>query len=270
MPLVQASGLVLSAGDAAMPAGVPIIGWHNVVTSASISATLEDSSYPAVNLANEATALEWRSTGTGAVTINNTISYAGNVDYVAIARHNFGTTGRTVTISGPGGTLVSTYTPTDDEPLIFQFTPQVLASIAIALDAGTEAARAAVVYVGKLLYCERGVDIGPEFLIPRFGRKTDVVSGRSVRGDYLGSIVLSRYTAGLNVDFKHFTPAWYRDSFDPFLESAQAHHPFFWQWSPVAYPLETAFVWLAEDPKPMTNPITSRVAVSMTLDGITE
>ena len=267
MPLLKSSPLTLPTDEAALPSGVPIIGWHNLVTTGNISVTSAEANYPVTNLANPSTVLEWRATSTA--TQNITITFASQtVDYVAIARHNF--TDATVAVKTPGLTTLVSTVVTNNEPLIFWFTAQALTGVVITITGATTTPRAAVVYAGKLLVCERSMDVGPEILIPRFARKTELVTGRSVRGDYLGSIVTSRFRAGMGIDFRHFTPDWYRSKFDPFLDAAQAHQPFFWQWEPVQYPLESAFVWLTDDPTPTTSPITGRVGVSLKVDGIRE
>jgi uncharacterized protein YfaP (DUF2135 family) len=60
MSLVISSSLVLADEADGLSLDHPLIGWHNVVTSATISADTEDANYPASNLANPATHLEWR------------------------------------------------------------------------------------------------------------------------------------------------------------------------------------------------------------------
>lgn len=271
MALFKSSPLTLPTSERLLPAGVPIIGWHNLVTNTNVVASSSNTSYPVSNLGNPSTVLEWRATGAGAQTLTTTFS-SQTVDYVAIARHNFGTQDISVTLKRSGGsTIMGPVSPTTDEPIILWFSAETGTQVQVALGASTaDPARAAVLYVGKLLVCERGVDVGSEFLIPRFARKTEMIAGRSARGDYLGSVVLSRFRAGMQIDFRHFTPDWYRSNFDPFLDEAQAHHPFFWHWHPSTYPDETAFVWLTEDPAPQTSPITGRVGVQLKVDGIRE
>jgi hypothetical protein len=66
------------------PAGVPLIGYDNKISE--VVANDEDSDHPAVNLLNPATHLFWTATGEGSIRI--TITTEGEVDYLAIARHN--------------------------------------------------------------------------------------------------------------------------------------------------------------------------------------
>ncbi len=276
MPLIEGT-VVLTGDEAELPLGVPLFGWESAVTVSNISATQEDPDFPATNLANTATNLEWRGQAADSppVALEITVTGVGLVDYLGLARHNFGDAAITAEVGyydndSPDNwvSLAGPYLSTDNEPLLFWFTAETLTSITLKMTAGTEVARAAVMYVGKLLLAERGLDVNTEFTIPHFARKVDVVNGRSARGDYLGSIVLSRYTAGANIIFKHFTPTWYREFFDPFVLHAQSHHPFFYAWHPSEYESEVAFCWLADDPEPMVSPITDRVGVTLKVDGI--
>lgn len=280
--LVIASNLVLPSAEEVLPSGVPLILYDNKVTRANVTATSEDTDYPAVNLANPATNQEWRSIGDAtplptSIDIDVAINSVDLIDAVGIARHNFGTAGIAVTIlrvdldSTPTETvLVGPQIPGNDEPLLFTFTGQAFETLRIRLTCDDQQARAAVLYAGKLLRCQRGFDVGRDFTPPRFARKTEALNGQSQRGDYLGRIVLSRFLDVPAFDFKHFTPDWYRTYFDPFVEAAQQNTPFFFAWQPVSYPYEVSFNWLLEDPVPTTSPVTGRKAVSLRMGGILE
>lgn len=275
--LVIAQNMVLSEAEDALPDGTPYILYENVVTFDNISADSEDNLYPAINLANPATNQEWRAAAAVAVAIDVDVNSIDLIDGAGIARHNFGSAGITVTIlsvsndSPPVETIVAgPQIPPDDQPLLFQFTAQAFDTLRIELTLGSEAPRAAVLYVGKLLVCERSYDVGQDFTPPRFARKTDTVTGKSTRGDYLGRIVLSQWIDDAVFLFKHFTPDWYRSHFDPFVLAAQQDVPFFFAWQPEDYPYEVAYAWLTEDPMPVTSPVTGRKSVSIKMGGIVE
>lgn len=278
--LVIAQNIVLSEAEEAIP-GTPLIGWHNIVTFGNIEADSEDLDFPASNLANPATNLEWRAdSGESPLptewNVDVTTNYLEGIDYVGIARHNFGTAQIAVSIEKSDGEspevweeLVQEQIPPNDEPLLFRFTEESIARIRIKMSDGDDVPTMAVVYVGKLLVCERGVVVDKDLTPPRFGRRTDAINGRSERGDFLGRIVMSQFIETV-VDFAHFTPAWYRSYFAPFVEEAQRDVPFFYAWLPDDYPYEVAYCWLTDDPMMMTNPVTRRVAVQLKLGGITE
>ena len=63
MGLVVSQNLVLSAAEAALPAGTPIILWDNRVTFSNVSVDVTSATgFPITNLANPATdpTQEWR------------------------------------------------------------------------------------------------------------------------------------------------------------------------------------------------------------------
>lgn len=276
MALVLSRSLILSAAAAALPAGVPLILWDNRVTIGNVSADTEASGYPITNVANPATdpTQEWRANDATAQEIAVAVNAVDDIDGVGIARHNFGSAGIAVTIgyydeSDTWVELVQEQMPANDEPLLFRFTPQSIATLVIRLASGSAAARIAVLYVAPLLACERSFDVAADFVVPRFGRKTEVINGRAERGDYLGRIRMSQWIES-ELTFKHFHPDWYRENFDPFVAAAQRDVPFFLAWQPEGYPDEVVFCWFTDDPMPMTSPQTGRKSVTLMLGGITE
>jgi hypothetical protein len=252
------------------------------VTTSNVTADSEDSSYPVTNLANPATNQEWRGSPSSPtpieVVIDVLLGSASLVDGVGIARHNFGTDGIAMSIysvstdSPPVETLVAgPQIPPDDSPLMFVFTETLFPTLRILLDVpASTVPRAAVLYVGELLRCERGFDVGTEFTPPSFARRTVAVNGKSHAGDFLGRIITSQSIEGATATFRHFTAAWYRTYFEPFLAAAQRDVPFFFSWAPDDYPYEVTYLWLADDPMPVTSPITGRIGVSLKMDGIVE
>lgn len=284
--LVLSNNLVLSAAAAALPSGTPLILYDNIVTPTNIVATDEDSNFPATNLANPSTEQEWRgaddgSPVTGAFYLTVTTNTVEEIAAVGIARHNFGSAAIAVSVerydgldeSSPANEVwtevVQPQIPANDEPLLLVFTSQSMEKVRVKLAEGSDLPRAAVLYVGPLLRCERGMPMERAFTPPRFGRKTEVVTGKSERGDYLSRIVISRSTES-DITFEKFTAAWYRTNFDPFLQSAEQDVPFFLAWSPDDYPDEVAYCWLTADPAVAHSHITGRMDVSLKLGGIFE
>lgn len=272
MALVISDNLVLTAPDAALPAGTPLILWDNRVTFGSIEASsTTEEGYPASNLSNPATNQEWRAPGIGARTLTFTTGTADDMEAVGIARHNFGSAGISVEVgfsSGGWNNLAGPLIPANDEPLLFWFTAQPLSTIEVKLLAGSAPARAAVMYAGPLLKMQRGVTI-QDYLIPRFARKTEFYNGASERGDFLGRIATSQFIAGVEHSYKYLTPDWYRANFDPFVKVAQQDRPFFYAVNPAEYPSEVAYAWLSGDPAAVTDPVTKRMHVVLQMGGIT-
>ena len=83
------------------PSGVPLIGIDNVATSVASSST--ETGFPASNLLNTASHLFWKASSAAAQTID--VSLGGQTtNYLAVAKHNFGTIGAKVSLTGMGST----------------------------------------------------------------------------------------------------------------------------------------------------------------------
>ena len=256
------------------PAGVPLIGYDNIVTAGGLTSTTAAVGFPITNLANPATHLYWKgsvNTGDEVITINT--GSALPIDYIGIAGHNFGTNRIPITItdtSSPVVTLVSSTLLPDDTPTIFRFPQSVYSQLTMTLDLSNVpddgVPQLAVVYCGKLLVLERGIKIDVAHVPITFGRRTSVVNGMSESGNFLGRIVLSEHRE-LVAEFFGFTPTFYRSFIDAFLNAAQ-EAPFFWAWAPSEYPLETGFAWLLNDAEPQVSPDHRRIALTLEMAGI--
>src|SRR5690606_2128225 len=78
----------------------PRLGWRNLVTPENIEASSNAAGLPALNLANPTTFELWRAASAGTATLTVTFSGFEAVDYVGIARHNFGSAGVGYTLQG--------------------------------------------------------------------------------------------------------------------------------------------------------------------------
>lgn len=248
--IVISSAYVLAATAGDIDPDLPAVGWHNIVRADTIVADTQLANYPASNLANPATHLEWRAEDDSEQYITITTNEVDPIDYVGIARHNFGTAEIPVSIEANIESvwteIVEEFIPANDEPLLLRFVAASQSQVRIRLQTGSDTARAAVVYVGKLLDLERKVYVGHTPLTD--GRKIDVASNRSVSGNFLGRIILGEGRESI-IPLSLFTPAWYRANMREFLEAA-AEIPFFFAWRPGTYPLEVGFCDLMTDPMP--------------------
>ncbi len=246
---------------------LPVIGWHNVVTVATIAATSEDADHPVTELANQITYLYWLSASTGTQYLTATLSGVDEVDYVAIARHNLGSAGVTVSVEANIGAgwveVFPAYLPADDKPLLLRFTGVASPTgvrVKLVPD-GTEPS-AAVLYIGKLLVMERGVQPGHTPLPYALSR--NIVSGRSVSGEYLGRI---EHGAALksSANFRFLTADFVREELNPFLEDGG---PFFFVWQPEEYPDEVGYAWCANDPIPTISHLSNFSDVTLELEAL--
>lgn len=272
-------GIVLSSAFALAQAGAanadhPIIGWHNLATTATLTTTHAGANDPASNLANPATNLLWKADSLSDGYITVLFGAEESVDYFAIARHNLGSGLCPITIQGlPAGgdpntpgdwdELVAVQQLADDTPVIFRFASTPLIGIRAFLEPAATAPHAAVVYTGALLVMERGVQPGATPLSR--ARERNIASPRSQSGEFLGSVINGEALRS-SAAFKALSPAWYRSTFDPFL-AATAGRPFFWGWKPGTYPTEVAYAWMPSDPKP-TPDMSGNVDVTLQLEGL--
>lgn len=263
--IVNSAALSLSAFDE----NLPIIGWHNIVTVSNVVTTTEESGFPITNVANHSTFLKWKggiNTGTELVVV--TTGFAGLMDYVAIAKHNFGSAGIEVSLSsGASPQLIAPFIPDDDCPLILRFDPQVVGTLQLTLNPVDVAPEMAVLYAGKLLVVERSIKVDVDHTPINLGRKLKVFNGMSESGNFLGRIVLHQFNES-KAEFSHITPDWYRANFDPFVLASQ-ESPFFWAWNPEEQPDDVGYAWLTADPEPAVAPVTRRMSVDLEMRGIT-
>lgn len=227
----------------------PLFGYDNVVISDNITASSEETDFPATNLANVSTALKWAATSAAIQTVTVDVSGLGEIDYVGLAKHNLDLAGSSVALLGAVGTLGFTITatgiPSDDVPIIFRFAPQELDQIILVFTAGSLPVEAAILYAGQLIQMQQGIqsDYVP---LPR-ANMLDVVNGRSESGNFLGRIITGSKLAS-SASFANLDEDWFLENIYPIvLEGFQ--EPFFWAWRPIDQPDETAFAWMVNDPQ---------------------
>ncbi|MHB0784437.1 hypothetical protein [Bradyrhizobium sp. 5.13L] len=269
MSLVISQNFVLTDSTPEFPVTLdhPVIGWHSVVTPSSVVANSADPDFPASNLANPATHLDWRADSPGLQYVNVTIDYVDELDYVGIAGHNFGSEQIPISILDSfGNTLVDEVLLADDSPVLFRFTAQSLAGVTLVLSAiDGQLPRAAVLYVGKLLTLERKIYVGHTPLTQ--ARRRNVQNGRSESGKFLGRIVLGAWRETV-IPLSLLSPAWYRDHGGDEFIAVAAETPFFFGWRPQSYPYEIGYCWLTEDPMPVPTGPSNRIAFDLKVSGI--
>jgi hypothetical protein len=280
MGVIISGSLVVTdtvSGGGIINADNPLIGYQQLVTTSNVSATTEDTGFPATHLANPSTNLRWQGV-TGSPEADEYITIAVNtaedVDYVGIAHHNFYSAQIPVSIEVLDADaspetwteIVADTIPPNDGPLLFRFTPQAISSIRIRMQPGDAAPYAAVVYVGKLFVLQRRLYVGHTPI--NYGRTAKITNARSESGNFLGRIVLNE-TTKTSVALDNLTPDWYRTYLDPFI-AASKEDPFFFAWRPSTYPNEVGYVWMINDPQPSNQRPNGMMQVSLELGGIFE
>ncbi len=248
------------------------IGYDNLITISNVAATSEQTSYPATNLANPQTKSLWKSNDAVSVQYVTVTLGGADVDYVGIAGHNFGSTGCSVIIEGQdaeGGswaTLVASFTPTTDKPILKVFTSDNLYAIRLKLTpAGVTKPETAVLYVGAVTLLERNIYVGHTPIT--YNRSVAAVNGMSESGAFLGRIIRgSSYRASIAI--KNMTPAWYRSILDAFVLASKTV-PFFYSWRYVDYPAEVGFCWIKSGvPVPENSGPNGMMSISFDVEGV--
>jgi hypothetical protein len=277
MAVVISGSLVLSdvlAVTGPVTADNPIVGYENLVTTANVSSTTEDVDWPVTNLANPSTNLKWVG-ATESPAADEYITLALNtvddIDYIAVAKHNWGSAQITVSVEvlddGSPETWTEVITETllaTDDPVIFRFTEQAVTSIRIRLQPGAEAPQAAVLYAGKLLVLQRRLYVGHTPLT--YGRTSKVTNAKSESGNFLGRIVLNQSTRS-SVPLANLTPQWFREYLWPFVLDSK-ENPFFFAWRPSSYPRECGFAWMTNDPIPTNALANGMMSITLEMSGI--
>ena len=269
--IILAPSLIITPSFA-YPNTYPVIGWHNQVVFGQVVADYAEAAYPASNLANPLTSKVWLSSSTAVqlVTVNG---LDGETDYVAIARHNFGSTGATISVEAitaepgadwevvfPGAVLA------DDAPVMLLFPAGYYASVRLRIVPNGIAPSAAVLYVGQILRMQRGVQ--PGFVPLRDAAVPDTVEGLSESGEFLGAIVNSQ-SRSTSVDFKALERDWYNANVRPFVIEGNRKRPFFFAWNPEQYPDDVGFCWFSSsNVRPNTAYMAGQVDLSIPMGGL--
>lgn len=247
----------------------PVIGWHNVVTIENVSADSENTLYPATNVANPSTYLRWLSDSLSTQYLTVTLSEEeGEVNYVALARHNFGSGNVTVSVEVLGDSgweeVNAAVALPDDRPALFRFARGLYSGVRLKMIPSTDEPTVSVVYVGELLVLQRRVYVGHSPLT--HAKTSNVLTGKSESGEFLGRIVLSE-GASSSVEMQNLTASWYREHMTPFVENSK-EYPFFFAWRPGTYPLETGYAWLTNDPRMVNQRSNGMVQTQLQMEGI--
>lgn len=272
--IILSSSFVLTPADPAADTNSPIIGWRNIVTASNLSAESTDPDFPASNLANPSTALPWKSLSVGEQHVTVLANSIDEIDYLAVARHNFGSAQVAVSLecateldsdgSPDWFELSPALLPADDAPLLYRFNPISVIGLRLRLVPSETPPTAAVLFAGKLLVLPRRLYVGHSPLNHNIAART--ITSKSESGEYLGRVVISEI-AEAQVNLQNIEPNWYRDHIAPFIRAAR-EQAFFFAWRPADYPTEVSYAWLLSDPAMRNQRPNGMVQVQFQLGGI--
>jgi hypothetical protein len=154
--------------------------------------------------------------------------------------------------------------PSDNRPLVLKFARDDYQSIRLKIIPAGTAPRMAVMFVGLLLVMPNGIQ--PGFTPPSKGLENDRAANWSESGEFLGAIITgSRLLSA--PQFTDIDPTLYDLDVAPFVLAANNGQPFFFVWSPIDHPDDTAFCWLASSAIPNINRQTGQHNLSLSLGG---
>jgi hypothetical protein len=277
--IVISSELTLAPAPTDEPLNTPLFGWRNIVTPLTVAATSEDLSFPIANVANPATSLRWLAGGPSSPPVDEyitvTVGTIDPIDYLGVAVHNFGSSQIPISVEGASA-LVGSPPALDwfelaparilpnNDPVVFRWAPQPLLAVRLRMQPGAARPTAAVLYVGKLLVMERGIN-GSHVPI-NFGREVTGLGEFSESGHYLGRILL-RERRKSSLPFSAITSDFYRSQVDPFIKASKTT-PFFVAWKPQQFPNDVGFCAMTNDPQPTADFATGRFSLDMQVAGV--
>jgi len=247
----------------------PRFCWHNLVTEANVSADEEDADHLIENIAMPATSIYWKGLTAAAQTISVDLGSAMDVDYIAFARHNFGSGGITYNIqqstNGADWTTIDgPISPANDYVIIHEFDTLTDRYFRIQITAATsEIPEIGVLYLGEILRMELRVYVG--YTPFTLAKVATVSTGFSESGQFLGR-VKRREIYDNPISFQNLTPA-FLHSLTSFFDAAE-EAPFFFAWRPQSYPEEVGYCWFSGNPKSSNAGPNGDMSLSIDMRGI--
>jgi hypothetical protein len=240
------SNLYLS--QRAAEAGLPLIGYQSILDISNVSADSSPEATPVVNLVNEQTNQFWISDSLSEQYIYFNNSEFDDIDYIGIAKSNFGTGGIEYQLqySEDGDSWEDVFDgliPENDNAIVHHFDTLSVSFFRLRIDPDSVEPRIAHIKLGKVLAMPRCIR-APHSAIT-LSRETDKVNNTSENGAFLGRIIKRRYLQS-SYEFKNINPLYYRQYIHPFSTHAQTG-AFFIAWKPLTYPTEVAYGWTMDD-----------------------
>jgi hypothetical protein len=242
------NNLYLSSQQAEL--GNPILGYQSIITIETVSADSDPDATPVVNLANEQTHQYWESDSTDEQYLYFENTDLDPVDYIGIARHNFGTGQVAYQLQASDGDSPETWVditidriPANDRAIMLFFDENSYPRYRLRLSPASTEPRIAHVKLGQALVLPQSIYVGHRPVT--LNRKTDIVNNTSENGQFLGRIQKRQYLM-TSVNMTHIEPDFYRTYVDPFVEHAIGG-AFFFAWRPLQYPNEIGYGWTDGD-----------------------
>ena len=268
MSVIIDNNLILSPPEGAQPLTHARILYRTIwrKSGATVTASSEQSDFPADMAANELTAFYWRPTelpATWEVDAGEPVT----VNACGIGAHTLA--GKVIEVQqydGDDWQTIDDFSPGTNDPLLFLFDDVEAERFRIRISGSGDMPSVGVIFFGQALQMQRPI-YGGHSPLP-LSRSTTREPNRSERGQWLG-MSLVRRGVQTNYDWSNLTAAWYREHFDPFVEYAtQSRGTFFIAWRPQDYPAEVGYCWFDQDDiQPNNSGTRDLMDVSMTVRG---
>lgn len=238
--------------NSAPAAGNPLIGYKTILDITTVSADSSPEETPAVNVINEQTNQFWKSDSLAEQRFYLINTDNASVDYIAIAKHNFGTGGIEWILQGSNESdsdgpiwedINESAIPVNDNAIMVYFDTTSYDQYSILMTPVATLPQMAHVKLGEILVMERCIKAPHKSIT--LSRVSKVISNTSENGAFLGRILVNQYLE-TDYDFRNITPIFYRDHVDEFSIHAVTG-AFFIAWKPLAYPNEIAYGWAKSD-----------------------
>lgn len=173
------------------------------------------------------------------------------INAVGIAAHNLATTGSSVVVE-TAPTVAGTWTerdaitPITNKPILFLFeNVDDCEDVRITITGGTDR-EIGVIYAGEAMVMQRALYGGHNPI--DLSSVTEYQNNQSDTGQFLGRTI-QRKGKRSTFSWRNIEPDWYRETFQPFVDSAKTT-PFFIKWRPDRFSDEVAFGYTENDITP--------------------
>ena len=230
-----------------------IIGYDNVLETATLTVSSEATGYDGENVADWFTWDYWKPAATGTSYITAVLPTASKVDYFAVFGHDLSETGSTIQLqysANSGSTWYDLTAPleAEDSQVIFKTLSEVSAThYRIALACPTSVASIAVIAFGERLELPKSAPLNVTPAPYSFGNT--YLSSKSDTGRLLGRTLL-RKESEVSIEAKLVEPEWVRDNWLPFIAHAEAK-AFFYSWNYEDYPEDSAYCYIDKKADPV-------------------
>ena len=246
----------------------PMICYDNKATFSNITATYENDLFPATNMSNPSVVSRWESSSADEQYLISTFGSSSTVDYASIAGHNLGSSGALVSAEYfDGSSWIEATTPqavATNAPLILRFAEVQAQAVRIKIGGTITTPTVAVFYAGLSLRMERSMFVGHSPI--NYKRSSNIITGMSENGQFIGRIKIGE-TNSTEVSIKNITGQFFRNSIEPFFQSAE-ESPFFFAWRPYEFPDETSFAWMMQNGRMQNQLPNGMVNIDFPIQGI--